>query len=205
MMKRPANGPGPVTSASLLLRIRDPNDSDSWQQFESVYAPVIRSYCRRRGFQSSDIDDIAQEVMTAVSGAIQKFEYEPAKGRFRGWLATVTANKLRNFAAKSSIKREQFSDYVDQLADSPDSDSQWTELFMQQVFKAAQQKVRSEVGGKTWECFERTWIQNQTAAEVAEQLDIPIHSVYVNKSRVLKRLETEFLMLSNDFPFVKPE
>ena len=198
-MQRSAKGP--VTSPSLLLRIRDPNDSESWQRFEAVYAPVIRSYCRRRGFQSTDIDDIAQEVMTSVAGAIQKFEYEPAKGRFRGWLATVTANKLRNFAAKSSIKPEQFVDYVDQLANSPDSDSHWTELFMQQVFRAAREQVQQEVEEKTWQCFQKTWFENQPAADVAKDLNLPIHTVYVNKSRVLKRLENEFLMLSDDYPF----
>ena len=124
-MQKPAKGP--VTSASLLLRIRDPGDSDSWQQFEAVYAPVIRSYCRRRGFQSIDIDDIAQEVMTAVARNIEKFEYQPSKGKFRSWLATVTANKMRNFANKSTIKKEEFVEYIDQLANSPDSDSHWTE------------------------------------------------------------------------------
>jgi len=192
---------GPTTSPSLLLRIRNPEDGDSWQRFESVYSPVIRSYCRRRGIQATDIDDIAQEVMAAVSKAIQSFEYQPKKGKFRGWLATVTANKLRNFANKSTIEQEKFVEYLNQLANTPDSDSQWTELFMQQVFKAASDQVKQEVEDTTWQCFERAWIDGQPAAEIAEQLGLPIHTVYVNKSRVLKRMENEFRMLSDDYPF----
>ena len=192
---------GPTTSPSLLLRIRNPEDEDSWRRFESVYSPVIRSYCRRRGIQATDVDDIAQEVMSSVANAIQSFEYQPKKGKFRGWLATVTANKLRNFANKSTIEREQYVQYVDQLANKPDSDSQWTELFMQQVFKAASDQIRQEVEDKTWRSFERTWIDGVPAAEVAEELGLPIHTVYVNKSRVLKRMEREFLMLSDDYPF----
>ena len=151
MMQQPAGGP--ATSASLLLRIRNVDDSDSWRRFEAVYAPVIRSYCRRRGFQSTDIDDIAQDVMTAVAGAIKNFEYQPEKGKFRSWLATVTANKLRNYANKSKVKREQLIEYADQLASAPDSDSHWTDVFMQQIFVAAKQQVQSEVEEKTWECF----------------------------------------------------
>lgn len=192
---------GPVTSPSLLLRIRNPDDENSWQRFNSVYSPVIRSYCRRRGIQATDIDDIAQEVMSSVAKAIQSFEYQPKKGKFRGWLATVTANKLRNFANKSTIEREKYVQYVDQLANKPDSDSQWTELFMQQVFKAASDQIRQEVEDKTWRSFERTWIDGVPAAEVAEELGLPVHTVYVNKSRVLKRMESEFLMLSDDYPF----
>lgn len=202
-MRKPAKDP--VTSASLLLRIRDPDDSDSWHQFESVYAPVIRSYCRRRGFQSTDIDDIAQEVMTAVARSIQKFEYQSSKGKFRSWLATVTANKMRSFASRTSINKSEFAEYIDQLASSPASDSHWTELFMNQVFKAAQERVQQVVEPKTWECFKKTWIEDKPAAEVAEQMEMPIHAVYVNKSRVLKRLEHEFLMLSDDYPFEIPQ
>lgn len=202
-MQQPASGP--ATSASLLLRIRNVDDADSWQRFEAVYAPVIRSYCRRRGFQSSDIDDIAQDVMTAVAGAIKNFEYQPEKGKFRSWLATVTANKLRNYATKSKVKREQLIEYADQLASAPDSDSHWTDVFMQQIFAAAKQQVQLEVEEKTWECFRMTWLENIPAADVAANLEMPIHSVYVNKSRVLKRLENEFLMLSDDYPLAKPD
>ena len=194
------SGTDPVTSPSLLLRIRNPDDQDSWSRFDGIYSPVIRSYCRRRGIQAADIDDIAQEVMAVVAKAIQNFEYEPAKGKFRGWLATVTANKLRNFANKSTIRQERFVEFVEQLADSPESDPHWTELFMQQVFNAACDQVRQEVEANTWLCFERTWVDGLSAAEVAQELALPIHTVYVNKSRVLKRMENEFVILSGDHP-----
>lgn len=191
---------GPITSASLLIRIKDPSDSDSWQIFESVYGPVVRSYCRRRGFQSSDIDDIAQEVMTAVSRAIEKFEYEPAKGSFRGWLATVTANKLKNFVSRSGFRDPKFSNTIERLESYPDSDPDWSGAFLQEVLQAACDRVRPTVEQATWQCFESTWLYDENAIEVAQRLDIPVHSVYVNKSRVLKRVEQEFLMLSEDLP-----
>ena len=34
-------------------------------------------------------------------------------------------------------------------------------------------------------------------------MGIPVHSVYVNKSRVLKRLENEVRILAEDVPFRK--
>lgn len=182
------------------MRIRDPNDSDSWQRFTAIYAPIIRSYCRRRGFQSSDIDDIAQNVMASVARSIKNFEYDPAKGRFRGWLASVTANKIKDFSSKSTLDRERLNGYLEQLHEPTEPDPQWTELFMQQVFSVAKEKVQQDVGEITWSCFQQVWVENRPATEVAQQLQIPIHSVYVNKSRVLKRLEKEFLMLSDEYP-----
>ncbi len=193
----------PVTSPSLLLRIRNADDSESWREFDSVYAPVVRAYCRRRGFQATDIDDIAQEVMAAVANAIRKFEYEPDKGRFRSWLATITANKLRNFVLKNNSGHAQLSEIVDQLAQAPDSDSEWSTIFLQQVFQSACERIQATCEPQTWQCFEATWIDDLPANEVAEQFKMPIHSVYVNKSRVLKRLEQEFLMLSDDFPMAE--
>lgn len=190
---------GPVTSPSLLLRLRNREDADSWQRFEAVYSPIIRGYCRRRGIQATDIDDISQDVMTSVAKAIQNFDYQPDKGKFRGWLATVTANRLKNFANKSTLADEKFLEYVDQLAVQPESDSQWTELFMQQIFKTACDEVKQQVEENTWQSFERTWIDDIPAAQVAKELGLPVHTVYVNKSRILKRLEQEFRLLSDDY------
>ena len=191
---------GPVTSPSLLLKIRNPGDGDSWLRFQAVYAPIVRGYCRRRGIQTADIDDIAQDVMASVSIAIRSFEYQPEKGKFRSWLATVTANRLKNFAKKSMLEEEKFIEYVDCLAKKPETDSQWTELFMQQIFKAASDEVRQHVEESTWLSFERTGIDNIPASLVAQELGLPVHTVYVNKSRVLKRMENEFRMLNDDIP-----
>ena len=195
---------GPITSPSLLLRIRDPSDSDSWQEFESVYAPIIKEYCLRRSIQDSDTEDIAQEVMTAVANAILSFEYQPERGKFRSWLAVITANKLKSFIAKKGIYDNKLQDIAERLGSSPESDSHWSTVFLDQVFQAAQQRTRPHFEDMTWNCFHAVWIENRNPTEVAKALQIPLHSVYVNKSRVLKRMEQEFLMLSDDFPLVEP-
>ncbi len=52
----------------------------------------------------------------------------------------------------------------------------------------------------TWRAFELAWLEDRPALDVANQLDIPIESVYVAKSRVLKRLEAEVLTLAADLP-----
>jgi hypothetical protein len=44
-------------------------------------------------------------------------------------------------------------------------------------------------------------MEHKAASEVAKETGIPVHSVYVNKSRVLQRLEKEVRMLADDFPF----
>ena len=65
----------PNTSPSLILRVRESNDSGSWETFEAVYSPVVRAYCRRRGIQEADIDDLVQEVMTSASNPIGTWSF----------------------------------------------------------------------------------------------------------------------------------
>jgi RNA polymerase sigma-70 factor, ECF subfamily len=193
-----------ITSNSLLLRIRDPRDTQSWEAFQSVYRPMIYAYCTRRGLQEADSLDVVQEVLTSVCRAIQTFDYRPEKGRFRAWLGTITANKIKTFKSRQHrVQSRNVYQAQDQVADTPiaDPDSDWVSIFSEHIFQTACDRVKSRVEPSTWICFQSTWVDHQPAVEVAENLKIPVHSVYVNKSRVLKLLEREVLILAEDCLF----
>src|SRR5438270_7260333 len=87
----------PATRASLLVRLRDPHDKEAWGQFVQLYAPVIYGFARKRGLQDADAADLMQEVLRSVSRAAGRLEYDPSRGSFRGWLFTITRNKVFNF------------------------------------------------------------------------------------------------------------
>jgi RNA polymerase sigma-70 factor (ECF subfamily) len=86
-----------------------------------------------------------------------------------------------------------------QVAD-PESDTLWTEAFQARVLEVAIQRSRPDFEEATWTIFEHSWVQGRTAQEVARELDVPIESVYVAKSRVLKRLRGEVVTLAEDCP-----
>ena len=197
----------PNTSPSLILRVRDSNDSDSWATFEAVYAPVVRVYCRRRGIQEADIDDLVQEVMTSIAKAIRNFDYDPSRGKFRAWFGTITANRVKTFLSLRSARNRQLKLSGESTISFPDpiADSDWNEAFCQEVLRAACNRICSRFEGSTWSCFELTWLENRPASEVALELELPIHTVYVNKSRVLKQLEEEVRLLADYFPLLAQE
>ncbi len=195
----------PQTSPSLLLRIRDTSDGASWRTFDEVYRPVILAWCRMKGAAPADAEDIAQEVMASVSRVIKSFEYTPERGRFRAWLGTITSNEL-----KTHVARKQKRSLIDLPSDSSaeptaDPDSDWVTIYGKRIFEAACQRISDQFELATWQCFEATWLGRKPAADVAASLGLPIHSVYVNKSRVLKRLESEVLMLADEFLPFEPE
>ena len=55
------------TRPSLLMRIRDRNDEESWRTFVMIYAPLIYRYCCRHGLQDADAADLSQEVLEKVA------------------------------------------------------------------------------------------------------------------------------------------
>jgi RNA polymerase sigma factor (sigma-70 family) len=172
-----------------------------------IYVPIVRDYCFQRNIQASDIDDIVQDVMTSVLHAMQTFKYDPAKGRFRAWFGTVAANRIKSWMTRQSRRVDKSSgtgeDSAIPTADCVDPDSYWTAIFSERVFQVACDRIRGGFAAVTWRCFEATWIHNEPSGEVAKSLGIPIHSVYVNKSRVLQRLEQEVRLLADDVPSVK--
>src|SRR6516162_6197459 len=92
----------PATRASLLVRLRDGGDTGAWREFVHLYAPIIYGFARKRGLQDADAADLMQEVLRSVSLAAKRLEYDPARGSFRGWLFTVTRNKVFNFLESRS-------------------------------------------------------------------------------------------------------
>ena len=82
------------TDASLLRRLRTNEDREAWDRFVGLYTPLVRRWAVRLQATGSDVDELTQEVLTALVRALPEFRYDAA-GRFRGWLWTITKNKRR--------------------------------------------------------------------------------------------------------------
>jgi RNA polymerase sigma-70 factor (ECF subfamily) len=196
------------TRPSLLVRIADPLDVESWRTFVDTYAPLIYRHARNKGLQDADAADVTQEVLTEVARAIRAFEYQPARGRFRDWLWTVTHRVLVRFFQKCSRRAAAVTGRIAQESleriEAPPPEAEWTAAFHAQVLKVALERARPRFEPTTWRAFQRTWLDNLPAGEVARELAVPIETVYIAKSRVLKRLEEEVRMLAEDIPHCVP-
>ena len=193
-----------ATPPSLLERIRDPRDAASWGAFVEVYAPLIYRYCRRRGLQDADAADVGQEVLAQVARSIRTFEYRPERGRFRDWLGRIARQRVARFLQRRDrpdrgTGDEGMLETLDAIA-APEADSDWTAEFHGRVLEAALERVRPRVAATTWQAFARSWLDGRPAAEVADELGLPIDAVYVARSRVLRRLRDEVLLLAHEVP-----
>src|SRR6185437_8502768 len=100
----------PLTRASLLVQIRDGANHAAWQEFVQLYGPVVYGFARHRGLQDADAADLMQEVMRSVSAAIGRLDYDRSRGTFRGWLFTITRNKVFSFLSARRIRPQASGD-----------------------------------------------------------------------------------------------
>jgi RNA polymerase sigma-70 factor (ECF subfamily) len=186
------------TPPSLLLRIRDAQDVESWQTFVDAYAPLVYRYVRRSGLQDADAADVTQDVLAKVARAIRNFEYQPQRGRFRDWLGAVTRSQLARFHARLGKDVKPAGEEQLETVAGPSADAEWGDQFNARILEVALERVRPSFEPSTWQAFEQSWLRERPADEVAAELGLPVAKIYVARSRVLKRLREEVLLLADE-------
>lgn len=185
-----------VTRASLLLRIRDPQDRVAWGEFVQLYAPLIHAYGVHRGLQDADAADLVQEVLRRVSRSVPQFDYNRQRGSFRGWLLTVTRNELRKMAARKQRQASgsgdtQMHGLLAQQPDVRDPDADWDREYRWRLFHWAAERVKPEFREATWRAFWLTVVETHEIEAAARQLKLSVGAVYIARSRVTARIREE--------------
>lgn len=187
----------PHTRPSLIARLQDTGDAEAWDAFVEIYQPVLQRIIRRWGLQPADAAEITQEVLAAVSTRVGDYQPQSHAGAFRGWLATITRNKLVDFVQRRDRQTAarggtDFRRWLEEQpaagTDAPAGSSRWDWHTRRAVFAWAAEKVRGEVHSRTWLAFEKTAVEGQPVADVAAALEADVGWVYVARSRVLARL-----------------
>lgn len=179
------------TSTSLLDRLRH-NDQQAWTRLCQLYSPSIYRWARQFGLQEDDAADVAQEVFSAVIGSIARYSHRDPGCTFRGWLWTITRNKVNDHfraAAKLALVPDSIQS-AQQVPEAAESDFH-DESAKSELAHRAMELLKTDFETSTWTAFLRTAVDGQPAARVADELGISIGAVYVARSRVLHRLRTE--------------
>jgi RNA polymerase sigma factor (sigma-70 family) len=186
----------PLTRASLLVQIRDGSNHAAWQEFVNLYGPVVYGFARKRGLQDADAADLMQDVLRSIASAIGRLDYDRNQGTFRGWLFTITRNKVFNFLSARRIRPQGSGDTAanQMLASVPQDngdEESWELEYERRIAAVAMERVKGEFQESTWRAFWLTAVEGVAAADAARQVGISAGAVYVAKSRVLARLKEE--------------
>ena len=184
------------TSVSLIRRVQS-NDRGAWERLSVIYGPVIYDWARQHGCQPQDAADVMQDVFQSLTKNVTKFDVL-RNTSFRGWLWTVTRNKVHDFYRRrvSEDQAEGGSEALQrmqQMAEIPPlSDSNIGQAELSGIHRRAMELMKSDFETQTWQAFWRTVVNSETPAEVAADLGISKWTVYKARSRVLQRLRDEF-------------
>ncbi|MFG0316888.1 MAG: sigma-70 family RNA polymerase sigma factor [Planctomycetota bacterium JB042] len=178
------------TRASLLARLSGDADRATWLEFFDAYGPLVHGYARGRGLQPVDADDVVQEVLLSLMRAMPGFRYDPARGRFRGYLRTVTARaisaRIRQNRPAAALQDVELSD----PALSTDDDAVWEDEWRRYHVRRAMRVVEGEFGERDRLAFTRYAVNGDPPEQTARELGMSVDQVYQAKSRILRRLST---------------
>jgi len=185
----------PESLSSQVLGQVKARDPQAWTRMVNLYGPMIYRWARTAGLQSADSADVVQEVFRAVAMYIGDLDADrPAEG-FRGWLWTIARSKLMDHfrvragaAATGEEALEQTVAHEPELREPDDLKTPSPDVAM--VHRVLQ-TIRPDFDDTTWEAFWQMAVQNRTAAEAADSLEMSRSAVRQAKYRVLKRLRHE--------------
>lgn len=185
------------TRESLLERARF-RDERAWAELVDLYSPLIVGWCRSLKVSPEATADCIQDVFVAVSRSLDSYQAPGTSGAFRGWLWTITRNKLRD-AARRNGRHAQPVGGSTALAlmnalESPlelpleePSDARDVEV----LTRRALEQIERSFEPKTWQAFWRCVVDGLTTDAVARELGLSAVSVRQARSRVLRKLRQQ--------------
>lgn len=185
----------PETRASLLLRLREGRDEQAWREFVEIYEPLIYRLIRRSGLQQVDAQELTQDALVAVAGAIERGAGDFQQGSFRGWLSRIARNMMINYLTRvrpgqRGVGGSDFHRLIQEQPGRFEAEETVFDLEQQrQVFQWAAAQIRGEFQEATWQAFWQTSVEGRGIAATAEALGLSVGSVYAARSRVMAKLK----------------
>ena len=105
----------PDTPASLLARLaaeRTGKSAADWTRFFELYQPVIRNFAAFNG-ACRDSEDVSQDVFLKLVEVFKRNSYNPSRGTFRAYLATMIRREVINRWHKANAHAEALHVSID--------------------------------------------------------------------------------------------
>lgn len=179
-----------TTCPSLLVRVRDSSDGASWREFEERYGQLIACYCRQRGLQAADIEDVRQAVWVNLAKGLRNFEYDPQRGRFRTYLGRVVKNAIaKYFARYGSPDRALDSGVLAAAPDDADCDTDaWEQEWVKHHYRLAMEGVEASFEPRSTTLFKRL-LAGDRATDLATEHGMTAAAVNQVKHRIRTRMK----------------
>jgi len=205
-MDAPDNIP---TRWSLIKRLKDWDDQESWREFFDTYWRLIYDTAIRAGLKDMEAQEVVQETVITVAKGMKRFQADPTRGCFKSWLLHTTRWKISDQFAKRQAApareprsspngtatgcSERRTATVDRIPDpaGPALEEVWDREWEQHVRTAALRRVKSRVDALHYQIFDLCVLRGAEPKVVAAKLDVKLWKVYLARKRVAQMFARE--------------
>ncbi len=204
------------TRPSLLERVKNTHDEESWQQFHDIYRKLIFGFAMKAGLTEDEAQEVVQETLIAAAKHLPDFRYDPKVCSFKTWLLNLSnwrvQDQLRKrqtssgFQAKAGCSEPAEDDSrTTTLNRIPDPagvelEAVWDKEWHRTLMDAALQTVKAQVDLKQWQIFDLYVLKEWSVKEVAKALGVGAGRVYLAKHRVSALVKRELKKLERRSP-----
>jgi RNA polymerase sigma factor (sigma-70 family) len=196
------------TRWSLVNRLKDWDDQESWKAFFDLYWKLIYAVARQAGLSDVEAQEVVQETVITVAKKMSGFKADPAFGSFKGWLLQLTRRRIVDQLRKRpppgrfkdpAVRSDETARTatVERVPD-PDSlrlEARWDEEWQKNLVDAALERVKRKVNPNHYQIFYLHVLKQLPAAQVARTLGVNIAVVYLAKHRVAALVKKEIKYL----------
>jgi RNA polymerase sigma factor (sigma-70 family) len=193
------------TRQSLLSRLKDWNDQESWRVFFDTYWRLIYGAARKAGLTDAEAQDVVQETILCVSKQMPNFQYN-AQGSFKGWLMRLTSWRVADQFRKrqpgsqhrpTDTRTDTGTDPLERLEDPASQvlEQHWEDEWESNLMEVAVERVKRQVNPKQYQIFDFHVRQGWPVSRVAHALKVSAARVYVTKHRITHLIQKEVTRL----------
>jgi len=183
------------TRYSLLSRLENWDDHESWHEFFETYWRLIYSVALKSGLTESESQDAVQETIISVAKDLQKFKRERQLGSFKAWLLNVTRWRIADQFRKRTQALSRDGGELDDAADGspmgelaspipPELERHWDQEWRTNLLEAAMANIRRRVKEEHYQIFDLYVVKQWPVVKIAATLGVSVGQVYLAKHRV---------------------
>lgn len=194
------------TRQSLLGRLKDWKDQESWKVFFDTYWRLIYHAALKAGLTDSEAQDVVQETVISVSKQMPEFKYDRTKSSFKTWLMRLTSWRIMDLKRKREPgldtpkplpRSATRTATVERVADPAGIEATWDEEWERNLLQTAVERVKLKVDSQDYQMFDLCVFKGWPVSRVAAILQINAAKVYVAKHRVGNLIKKEIAQLQN--------
>jgi RNA polymerase sigma-70 factor (ECF subfamily) len=187
-----------TTRYTLLDRLKNREDQESWQDFFETYWRLIYSFAIQSGLTEMEAQEVVQETVIYVAKCIHTFKHERAMGSFKGWLRNIARWRVVDQLRKRAQDVAEEVPYnLENIPDPAgvDVESIWESEWRANLFDVAMERVKGRVKDEYYQIFDLSVVKQLSPTKIARTLDISMAQVYLAKHRVSALIKKEIQLL----------